>query len=451
MSSSRQGGGVDVILESCDFDQQNVPHCPHGPTLLFERFSAGGISSGRFYACSACRDRRDCNFFQWEDAKAGSSKGVAREHDINFSHQQLLCRLKVFRQLRLKDRKLCKDCGMLLLPDDWLAHNGHDLLERVTRRQLRRPSKLLPPIENKKTNAQYLFSDAAVEFTLRCIEELGYRKVLCLGTPRIHEEIVCQQKLDSSYPVRSLLLDMDHRYEQFYSCKTVCHYNMFNHYFFRGAVAQAAYKKFLSNSNSDEIILVTDPPFGGLVEVIAHTIRKIMTDWSHDTAVGRELPVFWFFPYFLERWIVEGLPSLRMLHYKVDYDNHVLYQKGSRGAKHGSPVRLFTNLPPASIKLPLEEGYRFCAMCQCYVPADIQHCDRCGACTSKDGRQYTHCDKCQRCVKPSHVHCDQCNQCHLMDYKCGDTKTTGCHICGDLGHKRRDCPNKKRSQNQETI
>ena len=59
---------------------------------------------------------------------------------------------------------------------------------------------------------------------------------------------------------------------------------MFNHYFFRGAVAQAAYKKFLSNSNSDEIILVTDPPFGGLVEVIAHTIRKIMTDWSHDTA-----------------------------------------------------------------------------------------------------------------------------------------------------------------------
>ena len=55
---------------------------------------------------------------------------------------------------------------------------------------------------------------------------------------------------------------------------------MFNHYFFRGR--QAAYKKFLSHSTRDEIILVTDPPFGGLVAVIAHTIRKIMADWVQD-------------------------------------------------------------------------------------------------------------------------------------------------------------------------
>jgi len=33
MSSSRQGGGVDVILESCDFDHENVPHCPHGTVV----------------------------------------------------------------------------------------------------------------------------------------------------------------------------------------------------------------------------------------------------------------------------------------------------------------------------------------------------------------------------------------------------------------------------------
>ena len=55
---------------------------------------------------------------------------------------------------------------------------------------------------------------------------------------------------------------------------------MFNHYFFRGR--QDAYKKFLSHSTCDEIILVTDPPFGGLVAVIAHTIRRIMADWAQD-------------------------------------------------------------------------------------------------------------------------------------------------------------------------
>ena len=29
----------------------------------------GKEETRRFYACSACRDRKDCNFFQWEDEK----------------------------------------------------------------------------------------------------------------------------------------------------------------------------------------------------------------------------------------------------------------------------------------------------------------------------------------------------------------------------------------------
>lgn len=31
--------------------------------------SQGKEEGRRFYACSACRDRKDCNFFQWEDEK----------------------------------------------------------------------------------------------------------------------------------------------------------------------------------------------------------------------------------------------------------------------------------------------------------------------------------------------------------------------------------------------
>lgn len=40
-----------------------------GPALLFVKTSQGKEEGRRFYACSACRDRKDCKFFQWEDEK----------------------------------------------------------------------------------------------------------------------------------------------------------------------------------------------------------------------------------------------------------------------------------------------------------------------------------------------------------------------------------------------
>ena len=39
-----------------------------GPTILFERFYGKG-KSRKFYACSACRDRKQCAFFHWQDEK----------------------------------------------------------------------------------------------------------------------------------------------------------------------------------------------------------------------------------------------------------------------------------------------------------------------------------------------------------------------------------------------
>lgn len=42
-----------------------------GPTLLFEKRCRGGEAGRRFYACAACRDRKDCSFFQWEGEKVG--------------------------------------------------------------------------------------------------------------------------------------------------------------------------------------------------------------------------------------------------------------------------------------------------------------------------------------------------------------------------------------------
>lgn len=44
-----------------------------GPTVLFERFQSNGRSR-QYYACSACRDRKDCSFFHWADEKFSKTK-----------------------------------------------------------------------------------------------------------------------------------------------------------------------------------------------------------------------------------------------------------------------------------------------------------------------------------------------------------------------------------------
>lgn len=36
----------------------------------------------------------------------------------------------------------------------------------------------------------------------------------------------------------------------------------------------------------------------------------------------------WIFPYFMEPMIIDSYSSMSMLDYKVDYDNHPLFQHG---------------------------------------------------------------------------------------------------------------------------
>ena len=89
-----------------------------------------------------------------------------------------------FRKIAAQDDKLfCKDCQLLLLTEEHLAHGAHKII-RVNVSQLRRPTALLRPLENKKSNAQYLFTDRSSHFLLDAVAALGYRKVLCVGTPR---------------------------------------------------------------------------------------------------------------------------------------------------------------------------------------------------------------------------------------------------------------------------
>ena len=68
--------------------------------------------------------------------------------------------------------------------------------------------------------------------------------------------------------------------EQFYSTQEFCRYNMFNHHFFHGSAAQSTFCDFLTGELCERMVVVTDPPFGGLIEVLAETLKVIMKQWK---------------------------------------------------------------------------------------------------------------------------------------------------------------------------
>uniref|UniRef100_A0A7N6B7K5 Zinc finger GRF-type domain-containing protein n=1 Tax=Anabas testudineus TaxID=64144 RepID=A0A7N6B7K5_ANATE len=432
--------GIEVILTE---DGKTTPCCVHGPTLLFEKVSKAGEKGRRFFACSACRDRKDCNFFQWEDEKVSEARLLAREAENQskrppFSHQEYFTRFRTFSSLPLNEKIFCQDCQVLLLPGEHEAHSSHRSTS-ITPAQLTRPSVLLRPLDNKKSNAQYLFTDRSSHFLLDTLAALGYRRVLCVGTPRLQELIKLRNLEQKHEPMKSLLLDIDFRYAQFYSQDEFCHYNMFNHHFFGGESSSAILQTFLTECDGEKVVMVADPPFGGLVSPLANSHVKCRSANSNNS-VAADMPMMWIFPYFFEPRILECLPSFSMLDYQVDYDNHPLYKHGKTGRKQ-TPVRLFTNISPRDVVLPEEEGYRFCSVCERYVWSFNKHCAKCNTCPSKDGREWKHCSTCKKCVKPSWRHCQSCGRCALPDHPCGHSEgKEGCFNCGSLQHKRKSCP-----------
>ncbi|XP_055877800.1 rRNA N6-adenosine-methyltransferase ZCCHC4-like isoform X2 [Biomphalaria glabrata] len=434
-------------------ENSQVPSCIHGPALLFERLDQSTKKARKFYACSAFRDRKECPFFQWVDEKIDHSSQSST--NISFSHRLLRKRYIEFKKQPRNNRHLCCTCGLLLLEDEVAKHQqeGHSLKQRIGLKELKSPSFLFTPLDNNKTFAQYLFSKSTVDFLLKTLEYLEFTHILCVGTPRIHEAIQNLKKSEHKI-FSSMLLDLDERYAQFYPPALFTKYNMFNHHFF-APEGREKVSEFLKEGK-DHVIMVTDPPFGGMVEALASSFTKLSSMWKEQADDGIKthkggglLPTILFFPYFMEKRILEELPSLAMLDYKVDYDNHNLFN--GQNKKKGSPVRIFTNISQVLFSLPLQDGYWFCEPCQRFSSHENWHCKDCGACTSKDGTKYVHCDACLRCVKPSRVHCFKCGTCQLIDHECGRKTAAGCHLCGELDHKRRDCPHRTDNYGEEIL
>ena len=67
--------------------------------------------------------------------------------------------------------------------------------------------------------------------------------------------------------------------EQFYAPSQFACYNMFNHHFFNGDKSRNVYLKFLKASCLSDLLVIVDPPFGGLIEVLAFTMKCILEDY----------------------------------------------------------------------------------------------------------------------------------------------------------------------------
>ena len=84
---------------------------------------------------------------------------------------------------------------------------------------------------------------------------------------------------------------------------------MFNNHFFYG---NKTYFDFIKNSK--KLLILIDPPYGGLVKLIANTIKNLVNDCSSN---GIEASIILIYPYFIENWIEKWLPDLKMVDFKV--------------------------------------------------------------------------------------------------------------------------------------
>lgn len=340
------------------------PLCPHGPTLLFESINQGK----RFFACSASRNRKECNFhLNFDDFKKGKKLvGPTLQENqvplVKFDNN----RLKNILLLDENKRSFCKDCVMMLLPDEIVAHNGHSIKTSIAISRIRKPSKLLISETSSKYTAQFYFDKSSKKVIISNLLERGLTRVICVGTTSIHESI---QLKSQSTGMDSILLDLDHRLGQFFPSSKFVHYNMFNHHFLEGKKGEKKLANFIRKSEKEQLVLVIDPPFGGMIETLAESIKKIFQ------MAAVEIPLILSFLDVNRRKINDAMPQVKMTDYILKY-------KGKSRTKF-SRAKIFTSLPLQSFKLPEEEGYEFCPQCKKYVKPNSKDSKFKSDCTHK--------------------------------------------------------------------
>ncbi|RMZ99908.1 zinc finger CCHC domain-containing 4 [Brachionus plicatilis] len=249
-------------------DLENInqnPYCNHGPTILFKN------KDKLFYACSACRDHKLCNFY----LKYEEGKKISQEKYDFWLDQFKSTLIPIEDQnkkrkeiINSKNKRYCHNCNEFILNSESLKkHSDHFVLEKITDEMLKKPlQNILNPIEKNSSNAQFVFDDQTNLFIQNHIKKFEYDSVLCIGTPSIFENLI-----DSN--INLMLLDIDDRFMMFYDENRYQKFNMFNNYFFYD---KKKYELFLAKAKN--LLVIIDPPYGGMVKLISNTINTIMKD-----------------------------------------------------------------------------------------------------------------------------------------------------------------------------
>ncbi|KAB7504625.1 Zinc finger CCHC domain-containing protein 4 [Armadillidium nasatum] len=281
-------------------DIEQNPCCPHGPSVLFERIFQDGRRK-KFYACSACRDRKLCPFYLEEEQivkRNEKTTDMQKESSCFNNHAtKFKIYLKLLSRINKREVYYCETCNMLIADNSKKDHDKCNLSEILKEKELRTPSHIFSPKSESKFQAQYFFTDESLKVIVQLMNDLEIKKVLCIGVPSVYEYV------KNNLSMKTFLLDIDDRYCNFFSTTDFCVYNMFNHYFFGGHKSREVYEDFLKENPADKLLVIIDPPFGGRVELISNTLSTLEKEWKrlNNISGDKTLPVALIFPYFHEK------------------------------------------------------------------------------------------------------------------------------------------------------
>ena len=372
-----------------------VPHCSHGPCLLF----TDSTTAESWFACAVFRSRELCGF-RVKIADEGKATDIVETRTAEVEKAALAHPIEeygiAFRNFNcLMNRRYepswCSICVNFV-------HCPHQHPVKGPYNKLPNPLELLAAITEDAGEAQYWFMEDTIEIFENTMKREKIDSILCLGTPSLFERF--RRKGANAF-----LLDFDDRLSRFYSANEFARFSMLVCHFFISKSRQYLEDFF---RKSEKLICACDPPFGVHVSALMRTITTLKTVFSQQKSEStRSFDTVLFLPYFVGKHLRE-FPDFSMVDFKVTYGNHRDYSKPAK-----SIVRMFTDLPNRSFTLPVRLGYRFCAECDRFVTSDNQHCWKCSACTSVDGTSFIHCDRCGRCVRKKYKHCRDCDFCHL--------------------------------------
>ncbi|KNC77791.1 hypothetical protein SARC_09763, partial [Sphaeroforma arctica JP610] len=314
------------------------------PALLFERYTAVGKPPSRYFACSAFRDRKLCPFYRTEDdvrrkerkrireglsdtlpAKPVSSRS-GKEHRALLQEARTLLgsvqnpisgsdsgktKRKHAQKENSKNRgvRFCPSCACLVTPRSLRNHADHkDVVAKqpsLTLHDLEVPTEHLRALDNDQSNAQYFFAKETATHMVSEFRRLGYRNILCIGTPRLHEMFIKNGSAvqtpptttpkgpvspNKTNPSGTSCTEKDkskHKTGTHTTAQIVNDDSVHEPQATASEMTQKAVDEPVTFSERERYLhmlrrcdaVVIDPPFAMLPEVLATCVRRVQADW----------------------------------------------------------------------------------------------------------------------------------------------------------------------------